>query len=315
MTAEQLTLPAAAPPVARPRRSHRGQGRRLDVHQRRAGWVFVAPALVLLVLLDGLPIVAEFYYSLTRYNLLTPARFIGFANYVTALTSVVFWGSVARTIYFAGVLVVVGSMLSLGLALLLSQSFLGVTVHRLFVYLPQTISYAAGAIIWTWLFNPSYGPIDQVLLRLHLAPIAWLTSPTFAMPSLILTSLWRDAGYYVIVFLAALQNVPKNLYEAAHLDGAGAWQSFRAVTLPNIRPATLFVLLTWSLGAIQMFTQAYVMTNGGPGRSTLSVVLNIYDLGFRNLQLGLACAESFVVFLLSLGLGIFYVRLFRREVE
>lgn len=297
------------------RLSLRGNSRDFHSRQRRAGWAFAAPAILLLLLLDVLPILVELFYSLTRYNLLTRASFVGLANYSSALTSSLFWYSVLRTVYFAGVLVVVGSAMALGLAVLLNQTLVGVAVHRTIVYLPQAVSYAAGALIWTWLFNPTYGPLDRVLLDLHLAPVAWLTSSNLAMPSLILVSLWRDVGYYMLIFLAALQNVPTSLYESAHLDGAGAWRTFRTVTLPHIRPASLFVLLTWSLGALQMFTQAYVMTNGGPGRSTLSVVLDIYQEGFQNLDLGLASAESFVVFVLSLALSVFYVRAFKRAIE
>ncbi|MDA8061399.1 MAG: sugar ABC transporter permease [Actinomycetota bacterium] len=274
----------------------------------------MAPAVVLLALLDVVPILTELFYSFTNFSLLKPPRLVGLAEYEALFSDPVFWASILRTFYFAAVLVVVGVAVSLGVAVLLSQTILGTTVHRIVIFLPQTVSYAAGALIWIWLFNPTSGPIDTFLSSIGGPTVGWLTSPSLAMPSLIIVSLWRDTGYYMLVFLAALANVPNELYEAAHLDGAGPLRTFRTVVLPSIRPAMLFVLLTWSFGALQMFTQAYVMTNGGPGNATLSVVLDIYQQGFEFLRLGYASAESFVVFVLCLAISMIYVRRFRRMV-
>jgi len=299
--------------VGRKRKGAYSQG--LAKSKRRTGLGFIAPAFVLLVVLDVVPILTELFYSLTKYDLLRPPKFVGVANYVSLFADEAFWASILRTCYFAAVVVVLGLALSLAIAVLLSQTIFGRAVHRVFVFLPQTVSYAAGALIWTWLFNPTSGPLDAVLNSIHLPAVGWLTSPSLAMPSLIVVSLWRDTGYYMLIFMAAVSGIPQELYEAAHIDGAGALRTFRSMVLPNIRPAMLFVLLTWSLGALQMFTQAYVMTNGGPGNATLSVVLDIYREGFEYLRLGYASAESFVVFVLSLGLSLVYVRRFRNLVD
>ncbi len=277
--------------------------------------MFVAPAFLLLILLDVAPILTELFYSFTNFSLLKPAHLVGFSEYEALFSDPVFWHSILRTFYFAIVLVVVGVSVSLGVAVLLTQTVIGTTVHRILIFLPQTVSYAAGALIWVWLFNPTSGPINALIASFGGPSIGWLTSPGIAMPSLLIVSIWRDTGYYMLVFLAALANVPAELYEAAHLDGAGPLRTFRKVVLPSIRPAMLFVLLTWTLGALQMFTQAYVMTNGGPGNATLSVVLDIYHEGFQDLRLGYASAESFVVFLLCLVLSVVYVRWFRTRVD
>ncbi len=312
-------LSSGRPPAARtqdpavPAPGRRRLG--LDAGKRRAGLKFVAPALVLLIILDVAPILTELFYSFTKFSLLKPAHLVGFAEYEALFSDPVFWHSVLRTFYFAGVLVVVGIAVSLGVAVLLTQTIIGTTFHRIVIFLPQTVSYAAGALIWVWLFNPTSGPINTLISSLGGPSIGWLSSPGIAMPSLLIVSLWRDTGYYMLVFLAALANVPTELYEAAHLDGAGPIRTFREVVLPSIRPAMLFVLLTWTLGALQMFTQAYVMTNGGPGNATLSVVLDIYKEGFQDLSLGYASAESFVVFLFCLVLSLVYVRWFRTRID
>lgn len=319
MTATRPTLDRppgqARVDLLRARRSGSATSGGVTRRQRRAGLLFALPAMVLLVVIHVFPIFLELGFSLTRYSLLKRPVWIGLRNFAAVLSSATFWASMLRTAYFASVLIVVGMTLCLGIALLLNQTVVGATVHRIFVYLPQTVSYAAGAVIWTFLFNAQSGPIDRLLEHGGVGPIEWLTSTTLAMPSIIILSLWRDAGFYMLIFLAALQNVRPDLLEACRVDGASWWSSFRHVTVPSIRPALMFVLLTWSLGALQMFTQAYVMTSGGPANATRSVVMDIYTQGFEYLRLGYASAESFVVFVFSLALAIFYVRQFRRVID
>jgi ABC-type sugar transport system permease subunit len=183
------------------------------------------------------------------------------------------------------------------------------------VYLPQSISFASGAVIWTWLFNAQNGPINATLGQLGLAGPAWLTNPHLALLSIIIMSWWRDIGFYMVVLVAAIEGVPYSLVEAARVDGANRWQVLWHVTLPSIRPAMLFVVLTWSLGALQMFTQTYIMTDGGPIEATYTMVLKIYNDAFEALHLGYAAAEAFVLLAVSVVIGIVAVRWFSRGLE
>lgn len=281
---------------------------------RRAGWWFAFPAALLLILVYVVPIGMNIWYGFTRYNLLSKPVFVGLANYTGILHDALFWWSAFNTVVFTVVLVSLGTVLSLAVAMVLNQSVAGVAIYRLIVYLPQTISYASIALIWAWLFDAQYGPIDQMIQLFGGQPVNWLTSPSLALPSIILTSLWHGTSYYMIIFLAALQNVSPALVEAAQLDGANRRQVFRYVTLPSIQSAILFVLLTWTIGALQLFTQPYVMTNGGPANDTLSIVMKIYEDGFQYLKLGYASAESMILFLVTLLLSIVFVRNFRRSI-
>lgn len=273
------------------------------------------PGAILLFVVYVLPMCMSVFYGMTRYSLLSPPQWIGFANYGALLHDPLFWSSAVRTLYFVSVIVISGTILSLLVAMLMNQTLIGAALYRTIIYFPQTISFASGALIWTWLFDPTYGPIDQTLAGLGLPVVNWLTDPRLALPSIVIASLWRDIGYYMLIFLAALQNVPRPLKEAAQIDGANSWRVFFHITLPTIQPAILFVVLTWTIGALQFFTQPYVMTNGGPAYATMSVVLKIYRDGFENLNMGYASAESMVLFVVTLLLSILFIRIFRRSVE
>lgn len=280
-----------------------------------AGFGFVGPALVLLAVLYVIPTVVDGAFSLTNYQLGGKASFVGGGNYAALLHDSLFGQSAVNTVIFALVTVGVGTILALGTALLLSGSFIGKGIYRFLIYLPQSISFASGAVIWTWLFNAQDGPINTVLRDLGGSGLNWLTSPHLALLSLIIMSWWRDIGFYMVVLIAAIEGVPQYLYEAARVDGASAWRTLWHVTLPSIRPAMLFVVLTWGLGALQMFTQTYIMTDGGPVQSTYSVVLKIYTDAFQALHLGYAASEAFVLLFVSIIIGAIAVRWFSRDLE
>lgn len=183
----------------------------------------------------------------------------------------------------------------------------GVGFYRLLVYLPQTVSYTIVAVIWTWLYIPETGPIDRILRAFGLSSVAWLTNTRTAMPALILASVWRDTGLYMLIFVAAIQAVPRSLVESVIVDGGGRFAQLRHVILPSIEAPLLFAAVIASIGAIQMFTQSYVMTGGGPAGATRSIVLKIYQDGFQNLQLGYASAEALVLLVLTFGLSLLFI--------
>ncbi len=275
----------------------------------------MGPAVVLLVVLYAVPIVLDGYYSLTSDQFGGGGKFVGAGNYVAVANSGLFWRSVENNAIFTVLTVGGGTVLALGVALLLSGSFVGKGIYRFVIYLPQSVSFASGAVIWTWLFNAQNGPIDAALNRVGLPGPAWLTDPHLALLSIVIMSWWRDIGFYMVVLIAAIENVPQLLIEAARVDGARRFGVFRHVTLPSIRPAMLFVVLTWGLGALQMFTQAFIMTNGGPVESTYTVVLKIYNDAFQALNLGLGAAEAFVLLGVCIVVGVFAVRWFSRGLE
>lgn len=280
--------------------------------QRAAGYLFVLPALVLLFFASGLPIIGIFFYSLTRYSLIQPPVWHGIKNLVSVALDPTFLGSLVNTFYFAAVTVIVGSTVALLIALLLNQKIAGRSAFRTAVYLPQAMSYVAAALIWMWIYDPLYGLLNALLRHIGIHPVNWLTDPSTAMPSIIILSIWRTSGYYMVIFLAGLQGIPRQMYEAAEIDGARGVRSFFSITLPLLMPTVFLVIVIWSIGAMQMFTQAYVMTGGGPAGATSTVVYQVYLNAFQYLKLGYASAESVVLFAAVLILTILNNRIFSR---
>ncbi len=273
----------------------------------------VLPALLLLLLLSVLPILLAFWLSFTNYDLIRFPRFIGLTNYRQLTADSAFGNAVLRTLSFAVMIVPVGTVLSVLAAVLLNSGLRVIGVFRLIVFLPQAISWVAAALIWTWLYNPIYGLFNHLLGYVHLGPFAWLTDFNLALPAIVVMSIWRDLGYFGIILLAALQGIPKDLYEAAALDGANPVAAFRYVTVPLLGPALFFVIVTWTVGSMQMFTQAFVLTNGGPVDATTTVVFNIYLTAFQLLKMGYASAQAFVLFLGIVLLTLLNRRLFRDQ--
>ncbi|HVE78827.1 MAG TPA: sugar ABC transporter permease [Gemmatimonadaceae bacterium] len=286
----------------------------------RAGYAFVAPALVLITVFFFLPVLGAFALSLTDFDLYAVgdpglARFVGGENYARLLHDPVFWQALRNTFYF----VLVGGPLSvaaaLGAALLVNQR-IGDRWKRFFrsvYFAPVVTTLVAVAIVWRYLYHPRFGLINWALGLVGVGPVDWLGSVRWAMPAVILLAVWKSFGYNMIILVAGLQSIPAELYEAATLDGANAWQRFRNVTLPQLAPMMLFVSVITMIGYFQLFAEPYVMTQGGPLRSTTSVVLYMYEEGFRWWRMGYAAAIAFVLFLVILAATLVQFRLQRRD--
>lgn len=279
---------------------------------------FIAPALTLIGLFFLLPVAGALLLSFTDFDLyalgdLSQLRFTGLRNYGLLFQDPLFWIALKNTLYF----VLVGGPLSvgfsLGAALLVNHRLVRFKgLFRTVFFLPVVTTLVAVAVVWRYLYHPRYGLLNYGLSLLGVAPIDWLGDPAWAMPAIILMAVWKNFGFNMIIFIAGLQNIPVHLYEAAAIDGAGPWRQFRHVTLPMLAPTFLFVAIITLIGYFQLFAEPYVMTQGGPANSTLSVVLLMYQEGFRWWNMGYASAVAFVLFAIILAVTLLQLRL-RRE--
>lgn len=269
-----------------------------------AGWVFAAPALTVIGLFFGLPVLAALALSLTDFDIYALAhidnlRFVGFDNYLNLLGNPLFWSALGNTLYFVAVGVPLSIAVSLGAALLL-HSRLGVfkPFFRTAFFAPVVTTVVAVAVIWRYLFHTRYGLVNWGLSWVGIDPVDWLGDPHWAMPSIILFAVWKNFGYNMIIFLAGLQAIPEDLYEAARIDGAGQGKQFRYITLPILGPVLLMVSILTLAGYFQLFAEPYVITQGGPLQSTVSVLYLMYEEGFKWWNLGNASAVAFLLFVL-----------------
>jgi multiple sugar transport system permease protein len=269
---------------------------------------FVAPALLVIFIFFFVPVAAAFLLSFTDFDIyalgnLEYLRFVGFGNYLRLIQDPLFWIALRNTLYF----VLIGGPLSIGVslgaALLLNSKLVRFKgVFRSALFIPVVTTLVAVAVVWRYLYHPRYGLLNYGLgLIGGIGPIDWLGDPTWAMPAIILMAVWKNFGFNMIIFIASLQSIPQHLYEAARIDGADAWRQFRHVTLPLLGPTFIFVTLITLIGYFQLFAEPYVMTQGGPAHSTLSIVLFMYEQGFRWWDLGYAAAVAFVLFLIILA--------------
>lgn len=268
---------------------------------------FLAPALSLIFVFFFLPIAASLLLSFTDFDIyalgrLDRLRFAGLDNYVRLSRDPLFWTALKNTLYFVAVGGPLSVAVSLGSALLVNHRltrFKG--LFRTLLFLPVVTTLVAVAVVWRYLYHPRYGFLNYLLGLAGLGPVDWLGDPNFAMPALILMAVWKNFGFNMIVFIAGLQSIPERLYEAAAIDGAGPWRQFRWITLPLLAPTFLFVTVTTLIGSFQLFAEPYVMTQGGPADSTLSLSLLMYQEGFRWWNLGYAAAVAFVLFVIVLA--------------
>ncbi len=287
-------------------------------HETGAGWTFVTPALALIGLFFAIPVVAVFALSFTDFDIYSigdPAntRFIGLENYRALFESPLFWTALKNTIYYVAVGAPLSVVISLAAAVLVNDRLTRwKPFFRSAFFAPWVTTLVAVALVWRYVYHPQYGPLNALLDVFGIGPIDWLGSPHWAMPAIILVSVWKNFGYNMLVFLAGLQTIPEELYEAAQLDGASAWHRFRHVTLPMLGPTFVFVGVVTMIAAFQIFSEPYVMTQGGPLKSTLTLVLYMYEQGFRWWRLGFASAVAVVLFLLTLAGTLLQLR-FRRE--
>ncbi len=270
--------------------------RGLRLRQALHGWAFLAPSLLHLLLFSIGPIAFCLYLSFHEWNLVEPARpFVGLDNYGALLADADFGRALLNTAFYV-LFVPVGMTVALGLALLVNRPFRGVRLLRTVLFLPYVTSFVAISLVWKWMYEPEFGLFNNILGQLGLPEGTWLSAPATAMPSLMLMSVWMFAGYMMVIFLAGLQNIPDSLYESARIDGADAWQRFRHITLPMLRPTTFFILVTMVIFMFQVFTAVYVMTEGGPLHATDVIVYHIYRNAWEYLRMGYASAMAWVLF-------------------
>lgn len=267
------------------------------------GYIFLLPWIIgLLVFIIG-PIIASAYFSLTEYAVLTPPQWVGLDNYQKAFfDDKQFWPSLWRTLVYSIAVVPLGLFGSLAMAMLLNQRVKGTNIFRTVFFLPSLTPAVALAVLWTWLFHPTVGPINLILSWVGIEGPGWLASKDWAMTALIMITLWAAVGgNNMLIFLAGLQGVPEELYEAADIDGASGWSKFRHVTMPMISPTLLFNLILGVIGALKVFTLAFVATQGGPSYATWFFALHIYRQAFEYFRMGYgsALAWVFVVLLLA----------------
>ncbi len=291
----------------------------VEVRQHRAGWAFVAPALALIGVFFFVPVLGGLLLSFTDFDVYAigrpdTARFMGLANYLQALRSHDLWKALGNTLFF----VLVGGPLSVAASLvaaLLVTSKLArfPGFFRSVFFMPVVTTLVAVAIVWRYLYHPDYGLLNWGLGLLGLPKVDWLGDPHWAMPAIVLMSVWKNFGYNMLIFIAGLQSIPEELYEAAHLDGAGGWARFRHVTLPSLGPTFLFVGVMTMIGNFQLFAEPYVMTQGGPMGATRTVVMLMYEEGFRWWRMGMGAAIAFLLFVIMLLATVIQMRLQRER--
>ena len=284
---------------------------------RLAAWGFAAPALAIIGLFFLLPVAAALALSFTDFDLYALAdlgnmRFVGLHNYVELLGMPLFWRALGNTLYF----VVVGVPLSIGLsltaALLLNSPLARAQAFfRTALFAPVVTTLVAVAVIWRYLFHTRYGLVNEALAAVHIEPIDWLGDPHWSMPTIILLAVWKNFGYNMVILLAALQAIPRELYESARIDGAAPVQQFLHVTVPTLGPTLSMVSILTMAGYFQLFAEPYVMTEGGPLKSTLSVLYFMYEQGFKWWNLGVASAVAFLLFGLVFAASAALLRLAR----
>ena len=299
----------ASPSVAAARPSRRAARRRALV-----GWTFILPNFIGFALFTLVPVVVTLALSFMEWNSYSSPRWVGLKNFQRMIDNDTFWTALENTTFYAVGHIPLTLAASLGFAVLLNRRLRGVRFFRTALFFPYITSLVAVAVVWNMLFNPTMGPVNQLLTTLGVAnPPGWTSSSDWAMPAVIITSVWRDMGYYMILFLAGLQTIPVEYYEAARVDGANAWQRFWHITLPTLRPTTFPVLILLTVGSFKVFDLIVVMTDGGPGRATLVLSQLIYREGIAQGDFGYASAISLVLFVIVLLVTVLQFRLGERR--
>ncbi len=277
-------------------------------------YCFLLPALVLLAIFSFIPIVSALGLSFCKWRILGKPEFIGLKNYLSVFNDPVFWIALKNTAIYSFVTVPGGLVLALGSALLLNQKLKGRVFFRGVIFFPVTISMVVIALIWGWMFSEHYGIVNFLLEKMGITPKNWLANPKTSFPIIMLMSIWKGFGYGMVIYLAALQSIPQEYYEAAEIDGANPLRKFLHITLPLLNPTTLFVLVIAFIGSFQVFDQIYILTQGGPGYSTTVLVSYIYDEAYGGkFRMGRACAIAYILFVIVLLFTILQLKLFREK--
>ncbi len=280
-------------------------------------WVafFLGPHLLGMLAFLVIPIVASLVLSFAEWDLLTPARWVGLANYAALLDSADFWDALKHTFFFIGGYLPLVLVLGLSLALLMNQNLRGRLFFRVVFFMPVVSAWVAVALLWKWLLNPRYGIVNWGLSLVGIEGPGWIFDPNWAMPSIILASVWKDLGFVMLLLLAGLQAISPEYYEAASLDGAAGWRMLRSITLPLLSPTVFFVVVISLVNSFQVFDQVYVMTGGGPAGSSQVLVGEIVNNAFRYSRLGYASAMSWVLFALIFLVTLIQLWLQKRTVH
>ena len=275
-------------------------GRKRD--ERVAAYIFVAPAVILLIAFLVVPMIYTVYFSGFKYQIMRPdaMKFIGLENYQKLFSDKNFWLALKNTVYFTVIVVPCQCVLTLALALLVSKKFRGVAVFRTMYFAPQLTSMVVISVLWSVLYNanPNTGLINSILVSLGMSPIKFLSDASTAMNSIIFMSAWQGAGYQMMIFLAGLQGIPRDQYEAASVDGATKFKQFLYITIPGLKGTIKYVIMITMIQAMKLFTQPYIMTQGGPKNSTKTLVYYIYTQGFQKGNFGYACSIAAVFFVI-----------------
>jgi len=278
------------------------------------GYLFISPWLIGLLGFIIIPMLLSVYYSFTHYEVITPAKWAGLDNYITIFTNdPLFIKSLYNTIYYTVFYIPLNVSICLVMALLLTSKVRGVSIFRALVYIPNVVPTVALALIWMIIFNSQFGVINYFIRLVGLPGPEWLASTVWSKPAIIIMNLYK-AGFTALIFVAALQQVPLELYDAAAIDGASALRRYFSVTLPMISPAILFSVIMGTIGSFQLFTEAYVTTDGGPLNSTLFYGLYLYKKAFGLLQMGYASAMAWILFFIILTLTLIQLRISKKVV-
>jgi multiple sugar transport system permease protein len=267
-----------------------------------AAYFFLAPALSAIFVFFFLPVISAFVISFTDFDIYTlgdisTLRFIGFENYSKLFDDPLFFTALKNTFYFVILAGPLSIAVSLGTAMLLNSKLVKFkAIFRLSYFIPVVTTLVAVAVVWRFIYHPKFGIINYFLSLLSIAPINWLGETSTAMPAIVLMSVWKNFGYNMIIFIAGLQNIPEDLYEAASIEGANGWQKFKSITIPMLAPTTVFISIITMIGYFQLFAEPYIMTQGGPLNSTLSIVQYMYQEGFRWWNMGYSASIAFVLF-------------------
>lgn len=271
--------------------------RRNRIRSTLNAYLYLAPTILGLLIFSAGAIIASFFISFTNWQLVLPPVWIGLKNYTNLLQLPEFWQVLRNTIYYTAGYVPLAVTLPLFMAMLVNQKLKGITFFRTTYFLPVVTSGVAIALVWGWMYNPSFGVINYLLKTLFgIDGPRWLADPKWAMPSLIIIGVWQSVGYNMVIYLAGLQGIPQELYEAARMDGAGWWPQFRHITVPLITPTAFFILVLSVIGSFQVWTITYLLTQGGPAGATLTLSYYIYQQGFEWFHMGFAAALAYVLF-------------------
>lgn len=266
--------------------------------EAKSAYLFLLPNLALFLTFTIYPVFASFFYSLNRWDLHTPMEFIGLGNYRALLTDETFRRVLGNTLYFTAGVIPLQTALGLVIAVALNQKLRFMTFYRAVYFVPVVTSTIAVSLVWQWMYQPQWGVINSLLRLIGVQGPNWLFSTTWAMPAVILMSIWKNVGYTVVLYLAALQSVPEEYYEAATIDGASAWQRFWRITVPIISPTTFFIVVLSVIGSFQSFDQIYILTQGGPAGATSVIAYYLYQNAFQFFAMGYAAAIAYVLFAL-----------------